>query len=72
MPEETTQAEDILAAINATLENKATADQQAYMIGTRRLDRIPVDELRRLRSDFIVQVRAEKGKLFGSVRMTVS
>ena len=65
-----TENERILDAINATIENRATSDQQYYMIGTRRLDRIPMDELRLLRATYITAVRREKGKLFGSVKLT--
>lgn len=64
-----TENERILDAINATIENRATSDQQYYMIGTRQLHRIPIAELRLLRSTYITAVRREKGKLFGSVKL---
>ena len=67
--DERTENEQILDAINATILNRATSDQEGYMIGTRRLDRIPMAELRRLRSQFITAVRREKGKLFGRVKL---
>ena len=70
MSDDRTEAEHILDAINDTILNRATSDQSAYVIGTRRLDRIPMAELRVLRSTYITAVRREKGKLFGSVKIT--
>ena len=52
-----TENERILDAINATIENRASSDQQYYMIGTRQLHRIPIAELRILRSTYITAVR---------------
>ena len=69
--DERTENEKILDALNAALLNRATSDQNAYMIGTRRLDRIPLEELRRLRGTFVTAVRFEKGKAFGSVRVKI-
>ena len=71
MAEEDTRTENerTLDAINAALEGRADQDVSSYMIGTRRLDRIPMPELLRMRSVFITAVRREKGKLFGSVKM---
>ena len=66
--DERTENERILDAINATMENRASSDQSAYAIGTRRLDRIPIAELRLLRAQYITAVRREKGKLFGKVK----
>lgn len=67
--DERTENERILDAINATIEGRASSDQNMYMIGTRQLHRIPMAELRLLRSTYITAVRREKGKLFGSVRL---
>ena len=67
--DERTENEQILDAINATILNRVTSDQEGYMIGTRRLDRIPMAELRPLRAQFITAVRREKGKLFGRVKL---
>ena len=60
--DERTENEKILDAINAALLNRATSDQNGYMIGTRRLDRIPLEELRRLRGTFVTAVRFERGE----------
>ena len=66
---ELTENEEILAAINAAIQNRATVDQQVCMIGTRRLDRIPLEELRAMRTTYITAVRLEKGKAFGTVKV---
>ena len=68
---ELTENEQVLAAINATLLNRATSDQQSYTIGTRRLDRIPLEELRKFRATFITAVRLERGKGFGTVKVNL-
>ena len=65
--EELSENERTLNAINDTILNRATSDQSAYMIGTRRLDRIPIDELLRLQARYITAVRIEKNKAFGTV-----
>ena len=54
-----TENQKILAAINAAIHNRATSDQQGYMIGTRRLDRIPLEELRIMRLTYITAVRTD-------------
>lgn len=51
--EELSENEKSLNAINDTLLNRATPDQSAYMIGTRRLDRIPIPELLKMQAKFI-------------------
>ena len=56
---ELTENQKTLASINATLLNRATSDQQGYMIGTRRLDRIPLEELRIMRLTYITAVRTD-------------
>ena len=65
-----TENEQMLAAIEATLLNRATTDQSPYVIGTRRLDRIPVPELQLLKRQYTTAVRAERGTLFGKVTLT--
>ena len=66
---ELTENEEILAAINTAVQNRARVDQQGYMIGTRRLDRIPLEDLQAMRSTYITAVRFEKGKAFGSIKV---
>ena len=67
--EEMTENEKILKAINDTLLNRATTDQQNYMIGTRQLSRIPLEELRKLKSTYTTAVRLERNKAFGTVKI---
>ena len=67
--EEKTENEKMLDAINATLLNRATTDQQNYMIGTRQLSRIPLPELQKLKSTYITAIRLERNKAFGTVRI---
>ncbi|EPP2530238.1 hypothetical protein ACUNME_003225 [Vibrio cholerae] len=45
-------AKRMLDAIEATLEKRATRDQQSYEIEGRRLDRIPIPELLKLRDRY--------------------
>lgn len=56
-------AQQILAAIDATILNKATADQQGYMIqsgsGSRSLSRIPLPELKEIRAVYASIVAGE-------------
>lgn len=56
-------AQKILAAIDATILNKATADQQGYMIqsgsGSRSLSRIPLPELKEIRAVYAAIVAGE-------------
>lgn len=56
-----TDAEKGLDAVNACLGNKATKDQLNYTIKGRSLTRYSVDELRKLRGHFVMQVRRERG-----------
>jgi hypothetical protein len=55
-----------LDAIDALLANKATLDQQRYVIGNRQLDRIPIPDLLNLRKEYQKlynqEVRAEAAK----------
>ena len=69
MAQEVTENQRILDAIDAALLNRATTDQQGYMIGTRRLDRIPIPDLLKLRSQFITAVRGENGGIFGVAKV---
>lgn len=59
----------ILDAIDAMLKNKATMDQQRYVIGNRQLDRIPINDLVTLRDKYqklynqeIREAKAKKGQ----------
>lgn len=56
-------AQQILSAIDATILNKATADQQGYMIqsgsGSRSLNRIPLPELKEIRAVYASIVAGE-------------
>lgn len=45
-------AKRMLDAIEATMEKRATKDQQSYEIEGRRLDRIPIQELMKLRDRY--------------------
>jgi hypothetical protein len=49
-----------LEAIEAVIENRASMDQQKYMIAGRSLERIPVTDLLALRSTYRVEVASEK------------
>jgi hypothetical protein len=55
-----------LDAIDALLANKATLDQQRYVIGNRQLDRIPIPDLLNLRKEYQKlynqELRAEAAK----------
>ena len=64
---ELTENEKILDAINATLLNRATSDQQNYMIGTRQLSRIPLPDLLKLKATYTTAVRLERNRAFGKV-----
>ncbi len=52
-------AERMLEAISATLEKRASSDQQSYEIEGRRLDRIPIPELIKLRDRYRREYRRE-------------
>ena len=49
----------VLDAIEAILENRATIDQQMYMIGGRQLVRTPISDLLKLRSLYKQEYEAE-------------
>lgn len=51
----------MLESINATLENRATKDQQSYSIAGRSLSRIPIVELLQLRDYYAEKVIIERG-----------
>ena len=67
--EEKTENQIILDAINATILNRATTDQESYVIGTRELKRIPMPELLKLKSTYTTAVRLEKNRAFGTVKI---
>jgi len=56
------QAEIMLAAIDAMLAGKATRDQMGYTIGQRTLTRIPIDQLLEFRKHFLGVVESEAVK----------
>jgi len=45
-------AKQVLDAIEAVIKNRASTDQQAYQIGGRRLDRMPVADLLKFRNSY--------------------
>ena len=47
-------------AIIATIEGRATTDQESYRIGTRELRRIPLEELKSLARAYYTRIQAEK------------
>jgi len=52
-------AKRVLDAIEATIEGRATRDQRTMRIGGRWIERMPVEELIRLRSVYRAEFRAE-------------
>lgn len=58
-----THAATMLAAIEAVLEGRVTADVETYQISTggitRQITKIPIPELKQLRDDYRAEVRAE-------------
>jgi hypothetical protein len=56
------QAQRILDAIDATLENRATSDQQQYSILGRSITKIPLADLLQLRSHYAGMVSREGSK----------
>jgi len=60
-----THARIVLDAINATIEGRATKDQQEYSIGSRSLKRIPLMELLKFRDQYQAKVNAEENKAAG-------
>lgn len=53
-------AEKMLAAIEARLEGRIISDHQSYTIGGRSLDRIPFEELHKLRNKYAWAARDNK------------
>lgn len=60
-----THARKVLDAVEATLEGRATSDQLSYTIGTRSLQRTPLEELLKLRDFYKEEVAREEAKLTG-------
>ena len=58
-------AERVLDAIEATIEGRATSDQESYAIAGRSLSRTPLGELVRLRSQYRAEVAREKAAAKG-------
>ena len=58
--DQSTHAERMLAILEAALEGTATAAQLAYTIAGRSIDRIPLEDLRRLRDYYARKVRVEE------------
>lgn len=58
-------AQKVLAAIEATIEGRATIDQERYRINNRELYRTPMADLLKLRSQYRNEVRQEKAKACG-------
>lgn len=56
------EAEKIIAAIDAMMANKATADQQSYSVSGRALSRYPVTELLEMRRYYVRIVSNEKAQ----------
>lgn len=59
-------AEKMLAAIDAVLEGRITADVEAYQIGGRSVTKIPFAELRKARNLYVSAVRRERTRTFGT------
>ncbi len=55
-----THARKTLEAINAVIEKRATLDQQAYAIAGRSLQRTPLPDLLKLRSQYQIEVKREE------------
>lgn len=74
------EAEKTLTAIRAMLANKATLDQQSYVIGNRQLNRIPIADLLMLEKRYVMIVSRERqaarikkgGKFFKTVHIRMS
>ena len=60
-----TQAEIALEAINALLANRATIDQERYRINNRELYRMSVEDLLKLRSFYMEEVKREQAAAAG-------
>lgn len=51
-----------LDAVQATIEGRATTDQQAMAIGGRSIARMPYEDLRKLQQDLEARVKTEEGR----------
>ena len=60
--DERTHAKKVLDAIQATIEGRATRDQQAYTIAGRSLQLTPIDDLMALRKTYKAEVLTETSK----------
>lgn len=58
-------AQKVLDAIEATIEGRATIDQERYRINNRELYRTPMADLLKLRAQYRNEVRQEKAKSCG-------
>jgi hypothetical protein len=58
-------ARKTLDAIEAVVEGRATKDQQAYTIGGRSLQRMPIKDLMYFRGVYRAEVYAEESRLTG-------
>ncbi len=65
------EAEKALAAIQATLTNRATSDQLKLSFGGRSLEKTPLSELLQLEQRFLNRVNQEKRKKSGRGLLTV-
>jgi len=55
-----THAKKVLASIEAVIEGRATIDQESYRINNRELRRTPLADLRRMRLQYIGDVKRER------------
>ncbi len=65
------EAEKALAAIQATLSNRATSDQLKLSFGGRSLEKTPLSDLLKLEQRFLNRVNQEKRKKSGRGLLTV-
>ncbi|HHC6612688.1 TPA: hypothetical protein ACN311_001881 [Vibrio parahaemolyticus] len=65
------EAEKALAAIQATLSNRATSDQHKLSFGGRSLEKTPLSDLLKLEQRFLNRVNQEKRKKSGRGLLTV-
>ncbi|HGY0940902.1 TPA: hypothetical protein ACNUTR_003634 [Vibrio cholerae] len=65
------EAEKALAAIQATLTNRATSDQLKLSFGGRSLEKTPLSDLLKLEQRFLNRVNQEKRKKSGRGLLTV-
>lgn len=58
-------ARKVLDAIEATIEGRATMDQERYRLNNRELYRTPLETLKKLRDQYRAEVNREQAKAFG-------